>query len=258
MICQHKTSEIQLLVARIEDYMARGRKVTGRVYSALKEKDIRDLLADLEGAKSSLVLAYLMYTDTERRQRDRALSNALTLHGAMLNNLQNHVTTGDPDISQQLTLLQSSMIQQQSKVIVSGTHATTTNRPTMMRVDVLEASNTSMSDQCGRTNRVRQLRQKKSELYIRLRFQLPTWLYCRVWDLSITRAHCRWGMHLQTYNVVPKTAAIFRKAEIGDILGLRRLIETGEGSLMDVSDNQGPYLTLVDVSWLTLITWNSS
>lgn len=78
--CQHSTTDIQRLVDKMERYMTSYGKV-GRMYTVFHERDVKELLDELERAKSSLELAYMMYLAAEQRRREQE-------HGILLNDLQ--------------------------------------------------------------------------------------------------------------------------------------------------------------------------
>lgn len=92
--CQQATDDIQELLdkmaRRLEDTFRRG-----RFYVVFKEKDMQQLLSDLERTKSSIQLAYLMYQAEEQRQRDEAQCQLLTLQGKILDELPVRITTTD-------------------------------------------------------------------------------------------------------------------------------------------------------------------
>src|ERR1700733_3778642 len=81
--CQQSTAEIQHLVDQVDGHLAKHARISGKVYAAFKERDMKELLDDLEKAKSSLELAYMMYLAEEQRRRDRPHGSTLSLHGAL-------------------------------------------------------------------------------------------------------------------------------------------------------------------------------
>ncbi|KAK5112567.1 hypothetical protein LTR85_011259 [Meristemomyces frigidus] len=70
--CQRSTDKIRETVEKMERYITRFTRV-GKAYAAFKEREIKDLLGDLEQAKSSLQLALNMYHMEQQSQR--ALAN---------------------------------------------------------------------------------------------------------------------------------------------------------------------------------------
>ena len=52
--CQQCTQDVQQVVDKLEQSLMKHSRLRGRLYSAFKERDVKDLLEDLERAKSSL------------------------------------------------------------------------------------------------------------------------------------------------------------------------------------------------------------
>jgi hypothetical protein len=56
----------------------------------------------------------------------------------------------------------------------------------------------------------------------------------RVWEIARIDAHQGWDLCFRTYNRRPRDAKIFEYCGIGDLGEVRRLIQNGEASLLDV------------------------
>jgi hypothetical protein len=255
--CQQSTAEIQRLVDKVDGHLAKHVRISGKVYAAFKERDMKELLDDLEKAKSSLELAYMMYLAEEQRRRDQAHGNTLSLHGTLLRGLQAQVSAGNASISQQLTLLtQFSTSQQQPYMCISETQTTTANELMSARshdFDTAEKSDgLERVSQCNRSLPVKQVKRKNGKTRFRASFRLPTWLCRRVWEFTVTHAQCSWSMHLRTYNIAPDNSLIFHYCHAGDLAKVRRLIESGEATPLDVvmlnEDEGGSWWTLLEVS----------
>ena len=247
--CQQSTAEIQQLVDKMERYIANYGRV-GKLYTAFKERDTKELLNDLEGAKSRLELAYMMFLAADQRRRDQAL--------------QAQVSAGNAGISQQLTLLiQSSPPPVPTQLGVSNIRALRANEQMTARlheIDTAEMSNGHEdTDQYDHPLPARQVKRKNSKRRLRVRFCLPTWLCSRIWELAIDRAQCRWTMHLRTYNVVSYSSPVFHYCRGGNIAGIQRLIENGEATPLDVGvSGDGLSKTMIEVNLESLERWDKS
>ena len=253
MECRESTSQIQQLVDKMEHYMTSYDGVRGKLYTVYKEREVKELFDDLERAKNSLELAYMVYLAEEQRRRDQAHSNTLALHGTLLSGLQAQVLARSADISQQLTgLLQSPTVPHKTQLAISDSRIAVANEP--MLTGEVETNMGEMSSspgylkQYGRPFPVRQVRRKSNKTHLRIR--LPSIVYSRVWEFAITSAQSGWSMHLHTYNTVPLDSLIFRYCELGNIAAMQRLIASGEGSLLDTQSRLGlnENWTLLEVS----------
>jgi hypothetical protein len=60
-LCQHSATQMGALVQKLEERLARLR-LLGRIMAALRDDEFRRLLTEVEQAKSSIMLAFQMYT----------------------------------------------------------------------------------------------------------------------------------------------------------------------------------------------------
>ncbi|KAL9095830.1 MAG: hypothetical protein Q9165_001827 [Trypethelium subeluteriae] len=250
MDCRESTFQIQKAVDKMDHYMKVHNNIWGRFYTVYKEPGVKELFDDLERAKSSLELAYTIYLTAEQRRRDQALSDTLALHSTLLSGLQTLVTAGKADISQQLTqLLPSSSVSQQTQLIVADSCTAMSSRSLRIESIEIEAGETSSSgdylEQGGRPLPARQAKRKTRRKKIRI--DLPRWLSNRVWEFAISESQSSWGATLYTYNLVPRDSPIFRCCRSGDIDAMKRLIRSGEASLLDTTkDSWGISMTLLE------------
>lgn len=245
--CRQGVSKIQDLVDKMESQLTNHSRVRGRVYTAFKERDIQDLYHELERAKTSLELAYMMYLAEEQRQRDLKHSNALYQLGKLLENMQAQVQEGNADISQQLTLVTEVWTPK-----IAGQQTPSTNEQRASHGD--ELSSGSCDSLClSDISVIHQHRSKSARKGYRAKFNLPTWLCRRVWDFTIDHLQCGWSIHLQTYNTVSFKSSVIVACRSGDLNRLRTLIATGEASPLDRVHGDGYYrdgTTLLEVSTL--------
>ncbi|KAI1621980.1 hypothetical protein EDD37DRAFT_652334 [Exophiala viscosa] len=243
--CQQSTGTIKHVVEKMESCIAKHNRLRGKLYTAFRERDVKELLDDLERAKTSLHLAYTMYHTEQQIQRDHEYGSMLTAQGHR-----------SDDILQQLMLLSQSFTprEQRPLAIADDEAAATCPMPIIAReMNITVAGNdNARQDQTGHCQPPpRRVKSEHTRNQRRIRFHLPVWLCSRIWDLTISSSHCRWSMHLSTYNVVSKHAAIFRYCRLGNIGEVQRLIQSGEASLLDIaiSDYEGQDLyTLIELS----------
>lgn len=93
--CQQATDDTQELVdkmaRRLDDNLKRG-----KLYIVFKEKDMQQLLSDLERTKSSIQLAYYMYQAEEQRQRDEVQGQLLEFQRRLLEGLPTRMINDMP------------------------------------------------------------------------------------------------------------------------------------------------------------------
>ncbi|ERF72637.1 hypothetical protein EPUS_05691 [Endocarpon pusillum Z07020] len=250
---RESTLRIQQLVDKIEHYMTAYNRVGGKLYTVYKEREVKELFDDLERAKSSLELAYIIYMDAEQRRRHQAHDDTLARNSTLLSDLQAEIRSGNADITQQLRrLLQSPTVPQQGQLVVTDSRIATA-RELMLRGEA-ETNPDDMSSsrddhkQCGRPLAVKQSRRKNRRAHICIR--LPSQLYRRVWEFSVTSSQSLWSLHLHTYNIVPENSLIFRYCELGDVAAMQRLTTSGEASLLDTYEEGWRNWTLLEAAAL--------
>lgn len=225
--CQQNVAEIQRLVGKMETKLANHSKVHGRVYTALKDRDIQDLCNDLERAKASLELAYMMYLAEEQRRRDQRHSTTLHQHGTFLQTLRDQIVEGNASISQQLTRVTA----------VRTLPPTSFKAPSANENQTLKACTGSSNIEMPIGHRndftTGHRRSNSPRTRIRARFNLPPWLCRRVWDFTMDRVQCGWTLNLRTYNNVSYYAPVFEACGEGDLGTVRALIAAGEATLLD-------------------------
>lgn len=93
--CQRNVAEIQQIVNKMDRRLEKNSKVRGRVYAVFKEKEIQEMLDDLERAKSSLEFGYMMHVEEERKRQDQMCRNILLKQEGMLESLSDRVMQGN-------------------------------------------------------------------------------------------------------------------------------------------------------------------
>jgi len=250
MACRQRTAEIKMLVDKIERHMTRG-VWRGRVYTAFSERELKELLQDLERSKSLLHFAYTLYrTEEERLQRRQAF-------GMIQRGFQSQEIVQAATFSQLTCFLQPLIQHQQPLTNLSNVSAHQAQQPEPQ--DLVALENAQANDTPADTNHrnrpltVRRGRRKHSQTRFRTSFTLPNWLCSRVWEIAMTTSQGRWGVYLQTYNLVPHDALVFKYCREGNLALLQKLIQDGEASLLDVAPRNksldGDSVTLIEVSF---------
>ncbi|OAL36124.1 hypothetical protein AYO20_04538 [Fonsecaea nubica] len=236
--CELHTADIQELIDKMDDRLSRDAKIGGRIYTAFKQRDVKELLDGLEKAKSSLELVYMMYLGEEQRRRDQAHTDMLALHGCLIGNLQDQLSAGTISLSQQLTVLaQSSVL---SPISMAQKDTATASRPFTANDRALGRSRWSK-------------RTKNNKQRFQVTFRLPPLLTARIFHFAVSQAQFGWSIHLRTFNHVSYNSLIFRYCRRGNLEGVRRLIERGEATPLDaiydkVSTGVNGWWTLVEAA----------
>ncbi|KAK5184258.1 hypothetical protein LTR44_003765 [Exophiala sp. CCFEE 6388] len=243
--CERRTAEIKQAVDEMSRRLTNHRRIYGRLYTAFKEPAVKKLLDDLERAKSSLQLVYINYEQMRRRQEQ---VDMLAMLRAEFQDLRAQISAGRLDVSQQLTLLSQTVTPpQQHQLTIPNAQAVkawpmTTNSAgvivTTCKNGIVPSDQAKVQPPSGTLER------RHSTMHRRIRLRLFAWLSSRIWDLSVS---CR--VDLTTYNVVLQNSDIFHYCRKGDLEAVRRLIESGRASPLDVYDSSGAsYCTLIEVA----------
>lgn len=80
------------------------------------------------------------------------------------------------------------------------------------------------------------------------RYRLSGRFFNKIFTLALSKSYGEWKAQIQTNNVRPRTAEIFQCCRLLDVDGVRRLIEEGSASPLDVYvDNDGGLCSTVEV-----------
>ncbi|KAJ9644311.1 hypothetical protein H2204_001663 [Knufia peltigerae] len=217
--CQQCTQEVRLVVEKLERSLEKHFRLPGRLYSAFKERGVKDLLDDLERAKTSMHIAYTMYIHAEQQRRDRE-------HQALLVGLREQVLEGSATISQQLSVLVGPSIQ------LMQIETSLINKTTINSRDL---SHSRDQDDGRQVSIARMTRRKKDKPYFRTCFRFPSWLSSRIWNVALLSAQGRWNFEIKTWRIVPKDSLVFRYCQSGNLAGLQRLIGSEQASALDIT-----------------------
>lgn len=245
--CRGWTLEIRQLVNQMESRMIRSPRLGGRVYIAFKERDSQQLLAELEKAKSSLELSYMMYLAEEQKRRDQAYLDTLAAHGNLLQSIETQFRTGTTTILKQLQDTQPRMVVSTTDLMAS----------TSTRLITASTEEICLQIDHQRSSVPTRYKKRNGQTKLRVTFRLPDWLCRRIWDFAVVDTQCTRSMLIRTYNIVPQDSPVIRHCINGDLTNLRMLIESGKATPLDVCEtkyvfmdkkhNMGPWKTLLEV-----------
>ena len=190
-ICQQDIVDIERLVVRLENKIAKYSRGAGRVYAAMKGDEVKELLDGLERSKSSLQFAYLMYLDEGQRRRDQEHVAALRNYQADLHNLHQVLLADDPPLLEH-TSREELMAAGRCTVSISSNDT----------YHVVARTGTQLDR--DRWSFVQRTQQRDMSAK-RLKVRLPAWLSSRVWELAFVHAQYRCTMHITTYNLISRT-----------------------------------------------------
>ena len=241
--CQRSTARIQEAVNKMSQVIGR-HAWTGRGSVAIKGRDIKELLSELEQAKTSLQLAVMTYNAEEQARRFQAQQALLALHGAELDSVKAEVKVGNAMLVRHAVSIDERLDPCQSQRHRKKPLADDDDLPAAPRghcTAALESRHTHYS-RCQPNRRSKNNGAKARSFKV----TLPRWLTSRIWDLAMIHAGSGWEISLCMYNLRPKDSKIFEYCWLGNIEGMQRLVANGEASLLDVIDTSCE--TLLEVS----------
>lgn len=248
--CDQSTSEIRLLIDKMERCMASSFKLKGRLYAVFKEPDMKDLLNNLERTKSSLMLAFTMYNAAEQRQRDQEQVR-------LVSSIQDQLMAANADTLLQLsTLFQSSLLSPAQRSLPTTVSADRTsldiqNQP-CDRQDIDISPTNQIQLRCHSPSP--RSKRNKGKTKVVASFRLPTWLCSRVWKFAVISDRNGWDTLFRTYRIVSRDSQIFQLCIIGTLAAFRRLIDSGEESALVVFSGYNESITLLEVCF-QLVSW---
>ncbi|KAK3623181.1 hypothetical protein LTR56_021763 [Elasticomyces elasticus] len=232
--CQQSVMDVERLVGRLGERMAKSSRGAGKMYAAMKGDDIKELLNGLERSKSSLQLAYMMYIHEEQRHRDHVHLAVLVQHQAELHDIQSHLQ--GPGARRQ------GLIEHESLATESEEDSSTNSKAQRGEVDRWTDSPRGTNICSCKAGSHKRSNSK------RVKVVLPSWMCSRIWDLALLREHYRWTMHLATYNKVSEDAPVLQCIWQDDIEGLKRLFADGLASPLDVYEEGYGTWTLLETA----------
>lgn len=209
-----------------------------RLHTSLRFAFNRDhmlsMMQGLEQAKSSLVLAHLIYTQAQAedaaRTQDQQIKTLLAGQVVITRFVRNLHAAASLDQEQDGA---KSVGLERDHPADRLDHSKSVG-PCDENAIYLQARNKGVSPLLDNaTNNV-------------LTIRTPAWLRWKVWELSVARAVNLWAcslkVSLSTYRIVNRSSPVAVMCETGDLLGLQRLFSAGEASPLDRVEMQtGPH-----------------
>ncbi|KAK3672303.1 hypothetical protein LTR78_007843 [Recurvomyces mirabilis] len=218
--CRSSASKFRDLVERVENRLKQRRSINAKLYAAIKEPEIQELMADLEKTKSSSLLAY-----------GTQMAESRSLFGAKLDLILAQVHLGNAAVAQLASQPASRM--EPLPLICAPEHDAQSEIGRPMSQQIAQAGHEDISD--NRVYGSAALPKKKPPRSVfRLRLGMWTWHSRCAWDIAITTSQGRWVTSLQTVNIVPPNAPIFNLCRAGDVKGMMKLVEAGQASYTDI------------------------
>jgi hypothetical protein len=242
-ICVECTQEIVSFTSRLEAIM-RKHHAAGRVYSALRMRDVQEICAELERAKNSLMVAFQVF-DHRTQVRMMEASQNLTLQQSLV--LLKH---GDAitQIREDTAMLLKQTGGNRTAILAD---TETEGKDFVSDSTALDTTSTLAIAPKEKIGRVRARR----KCY---RFRLPFWFSNKIWEVTASRSEGRWDLCLQTVNLRPAYSPIVAHYLAGRVGAVREMLQSGQASPNDVYGDQSPLevsrYQLVEVLLLTCIS----
>jgi hypothetical protein len=232
--CRSHTTKITLLTEKISQKIDNA-SLTGRLYASMRERDLDKLLGDLARARSALHLAVDLYHRAEEERRWR---------------MQETETVKRQDqLAMCLVALQAL---QDSQAAMMRQNKNLVQYPRVPEVqDIDDGSEGGENGDGSETHdgknqglsahRRREIRDTPA---FRFRLRLPALFSSRVWEIARIDAEQGWDLCFRTYNMRPLDSLIFQCCKKGDLERVKRLIRSGEASLLDVTPTGETLITV--------------
>jgi hypothetical protein len=234
--CRSHTTKITLLTEKISQKIDNA-SLTGRLYASMRERDLEKLLSDLARARSALNLAVDLYYRAEKERR-RRIRDA-------------DAVKREDQMAMCLVALQAL---QENQAAMMRKYEPLVQYPRVQEVQEIddgseggedgdETETHDGQDQRPSTYRRRNIADTPA---FRFRVKLPALFSSRVWEIARIDAEQGWDLCFRTYNVRPLDSPISQCCRRGDLEGVKRKIQNGEASLLDVTPT-GSYLITVSI-----------
>jgi len=240
--CHIHAARIEEGIGKLEQYMARS-WISGTWCISFGESELTRLLRNITQAKESLQLVLMVFGTEMQTQRAHA-------HGSQLDQVQTQVQSGIEKMMLRLTQNSQSTFETRSEPQYRTAMTVSSSHGFVGRDESDERRDTTYGVGNGRDIARKKAQGRFRKTHFHATFALPTWLSTRIWDLAATQIGRTRSWNLQTYNVVPMSAEIISRCEVGDVRGVQKLIANGQASPLDV-DIWGR--TLLDVSSAVLM-----
>ncbi|KAK4560302.1 hypothetical protein LTR86_005496 [Recurvomyces mirabilis] len=205
--CKASVSKIVDVATSIENIISRHRTL-GRIQMSYQAGNLRQLWETVEREKSSLALACQVHTAIALQAQAR--TQAMLME----------------DVSKLLALCGSKT--------AALSHPSAAVAPSSEVVAAVSSPSRASSHQLWAPTAVGpKYKHRKKDYWS---FRIAPWFGHAVWQVALTRATTGWTLSLREWRVVSYAAEIFQMVHRGSVENVRRLIESGEASPLDVNE----------------------
>ncbi|KAK4950604.1 hypothetical protein LTR10_010597 [Elasticomyces elasticus] len=218
-LCHRSIRKVNGVVDNIERKWKKS-EFFGKLTVTMKDREMRDLLQQLDREQSLLSLAVQIYADANRK-----IDHVAT----MLAIQENHNATilANRDLVDRLGRIEDTQIR-----VIRG-NALTVATPNPALHPGLDDGSCVVS--AGKSAQRVQRREIANSRRLMLRLRL--WSFTKVYAITTSRVCQGWDVSLRVYNIVPYGSPIFKACRKGDLPTVRMLIAEGRASPLD----QDPY-----------------
>ncbi|KAL2036086.1 hypothetical protein VTO58DRAFT_102004 [Aureobasidium pullulans] len=188
----------------------------GSIRAVLKKGTITRLQQNVQNAKDTLSLSYLVYCSTlgiEETRLSRAEAHILSPIPSQMSAMQS-----------QISALSSQVSSMTPKLDVLVTHSTTLVTSTV--------STTNRNWHLDGNSR----RQRKLKNKVVYKLQLPSWLHSRAYELVYTHSTNIWTTQFRVYNTVPADSPFLLACSSGDYEAVREIIAVDPAHVFDQNE----------------------
>lgn len=230
-LCAEPTQEIVQATQKLEPVMHKYHGA-GRVISPFLIREIKQLCADLERAKSTLGMAFQVFNH-QALVRIFEATREMCVQQSSIQMQQSHVLA---EVRADVAAIRTLAGRGQLNALPNMTDER--HRPSNATAVVAITSrlqNDTTSD-CGPTMRKAERRARP------YRVRIPLWFSIKVWDISASHSQDGWDVCIRTFNIMPPSGSPALAHYVsGDVLALRKMFQNGEASPHDIYDR---YTTL--------------
>ncbi|KAM0722591.1 hypothetical protein Q7P37_002032 [Cladosporium fusiforme] len=223
--CARMSAKIKTAVDKVEHSLQKSR-LTGRVYMAFKEPEIRKLLEEMEQAKTSMILAHLQYIESWKVQQTEQANVFWLQQQSLLASQYDRLTDIERTMSEGQAAILARITSSADPLHIKSTAPQRGSTPAAIDRD-------RMSSQERSSGRFSQ----------KFRISLPRWFTNIVWDFGtydMDMDNVR-TFQLRSINIRPKDLAVFQVVRSGSVERVRKLLASGDLSLSDRAESDLPW-----------------
>lgn len=218
-VCRGTAEKIVNATKELEEILARFR-LFGRVYSAIKLRDIVKQCDSLERSKQSLALAFQLFDSRTQIDMMQARDDLLTQQSLLL---------WRREIVAQIRLENEAMIDRMS---ISNLLGSPQHEPSKRTHSLSDSERQALKRRPSRTtSRDPKLSWRSSTTW---QLQIPSWFSNRIWLISVSHSKGDWHTRLQTFYIRPFMCEARRQIFNGNVEVVRKMFAEGTASPADV------------------------